>query len=71
MIPHLSVTDRYRILDLNPMPSQVCEPNKVMRLSGRKIIGYSTIDKIASVPRNATGVMLPAAACAQLMAGGK
>lgn len=71
MIPKLSVTDRYRLIELNPMPSQVCEPDKVLWLQGRKTIGYATVDKLASIPKLANGVMLPKAAYDELMAAGR
>lgn len=57
-LARLSVTDRYRVLDLKLMPSQVVPDGKLMWLRGRKIIGYGTTDKIATVPREADGVML-------------
>lgn len=64
----MSGTDRYRLRDLNPVASQVVPNGRLMWTRGRKIIGYGTIDNIAVIPKEATGVMVSIEDHRQIMA---
>lgn len=54
----ISVTDRYRLRELNPLPTLVVPAGRVMCCRGRKVLGYCDIDKLAGIRRDTDTVCL-------------
>lgn len=59
-VPKLSVTDRYRLLELAITPSQVVPDGRLMWLNGRRIFAHAPIERLGFIPHGATGLMMSA-----------
>jgi hypothetical protein len=54
----LTVTDRYRLRELNPQSSAIVPAGRVMCCRGRKILGYRDLAQVATLPRDTDTVCL-------------
>lgn len=66
----LSITDRYKLKELDWQRSQVVQPGKVMWCRGRKVLGYGKVEdlsRVTLIPSKADTVCLSAVDYADVM----
>jgi len=69
-VKKLSVTDRYKLKELDWQQSQVVQPGRVMWCRGRKVLGYSDVKdlhRVMLIPSKADTACLSRADYADVM----